>query len=70
MTTIHGTDREAVAVLLAGIPMFSALTTDDFAGLAALTNQVTRNDGQVIFRQGDAPLAMFVIRSGKVAVSV
>jgi uncharacterized membrane protein len=52
------------------VPIFSALTTDDFAGLAVLTNQVTRNDGQVIFRQGDAPLAMYVIRSGKIAISV
>ena len=35
-----------------------------------LTNEVTRNDGQVIFRQGDSPLAMYVIRSGKIAISV
>lgn len=35
-----------------------------------LTNDVTRNDGQVIFRQGDSPLAMYVIRSGKIAISV
>jgi uncharacterized membrane protein len=35
-----------------------------------LTNQVVRSDGQIIFRQGDAPLAMYVIRSGKIAISV
>jgi uncharacterized membrane protein len=59
-----------MAAFLSEVPIFSALTTDDFAGLAVLTNQVTRNDGQVIFRQGDAPLAMYVIRSGKIAISV
>jgi uncharacterized membrane protein len=63
-------DADRVAEFLAEVPIFSALTTADFASVALLTNQVVRSDGQIIFRQGDAPLAMYVIRSGKVAISV
>ncbi len=70
MNHTHGANRESVSAFLSGIPIFSALTTDDFAGVAVLANEVTRNDGQVIFRQGDSPLAMYAIRTGKVAISV
>jgi uncharacterized membrane protein len=66
----HCADTYRVAEFLSEVPIFSALTTDDFAGGAVLTNQVTRNNGQIIFRQGDPPLAMYVIRSGKIAISV
>lgn len=70
MNNTHGANRESVSAFLSGIPIFSALTTDDFAGVAMLTKEVTRNDGQVIFRQGDLPLAMYVVRSGNIAISV
>ncbi|MGE5820762.1 MAG: DUF1003 domain-containing protein [Deltaproteobacteria bacterium] len=70
MNNTHGANGESVSAFLSGIPIFSALTADDFAGVAMLANQVTRNDGQVIFRQGDPPLAMYVVRSGNIAISV
>lgn len=59
-----------VAAFLSEVPIFSALRVEDLAGLPVVTNLVARNDGQIIFREGDAPLAMYVVRSGKVAISV
>jgi CRP/FNR family transcriptional regulator, cyclic AMP receptor protein len=59
-----------VAAFLLEVPIFSALKVEDLAGLPVVTNLVARNDGQIIFREGDAPLAMYVVRSGKVAISV
>ena len=70
MNDTHSAHTNHVAEFLSEVPIFSALTTDDFAGVTMLANQVTRNDGQVIFRQGDPPLAMYVVRSGNVAISV
>ncbi len=59
-----------VAAFLSEVPIFSALRAEDLAGLPVATNLVARNDGQIIFREGDAPLAMYVVRSGKVTISV
>jgi len=66
----HCADKDRVAAFLSEVPIFSALRVEDFAGLPVGTNLVARNDGQIIFREGDAPLAMYVVRSGKVAISV
>ncbi|MGE5306956.1 MAG: DUF1003 domain-containing protein [Alphaproteobacteria bacterium] len=63
-------DTDQVSGFLSQVPIFSALRAEDFAALPVVTNLVARNDGQVIFRQNDAPLAMYVIRSGKIAISV
>jgi len=67
---IHSDHTDGVAEFLSEVPIFSALSAEDFAGLPVVTNLVARNDGQIIFREGDAPLAMYVVRSGKVAISV
>ena len=70
MKDTHCADKDRVAAFLSEVPIFSALRVEDFAGLPVGTNLVARNDGQIIFREGDAPLAMYVVRSGKVAISV
>jgi uncharacterized membrane protein len=52
------------------ISIFTSLSPEELASLPVLTKTVTRNTGQIIFREGDPPLAMYVIRSGRVAISV
>jgi len=52
------------------ISIFTSLSPEDLAGLPVLTKVITRETGQIIFRAGDPALAMYVIRSGRVAISV
>jgi uncharacterized membrane protein len=52
------------------ISIFTSLAPEDLASLPVLTKIITRETGQIIFREGDPALAMYVIRSGKVAISV
>jgi uncharacterized membrane protein len=55
---------------LAQVAIFSSLSPEDLASLPILNKVVAREVGQIIFREGDPPLAMYVIRSGKIAISV
>jgi len=55
---------------LSEIDIFSSLTLEDLAGLPVLTKVIAREAGQIIFREGDSPLAMYIVRSGRVAISV
>ena len=50
--------------------IFSSLSLENLGSLTNINNVVTREAGQIIFREGDPPLAMYVIRSGKIAISV
>ena len=52
------------------ISIFTSLSPEDLASLPVLTTTITRETGQIIFREGDPALAMYVIRSGRVAISV
>ena len=58
------------AEFLSGISMFSSLAADDVRELASLCRQVSREDQHLVFRQGDPPDAMYLIREGKVEISV
>jgi CRP/FNR family transcriptional regulator, cyclic AMP receptor protein len=58
------------AEFLSGVSMFSSLSADDVAELASLCRQVTREDQHLVFRQGDPPAAMYLVREGKVEISV
>lgn len=58
------------AEFLSGISMFSSLAADDVRELASLCRQVSREDQHLVFRQGDPPDAMYLIREGKVGISV
>jgi uncharacterized membrane protein len=64
------TEKEVAAEFLSRVPIFSSLKPDDFANLPINLQIIERDVGQIIFREGDEPLAMYVVRSGKVAVSV
>jgi uncharacterized membrane protein len=52
------------------VSIFTSLAPEDLASLPVLTKTITRNTGQIIFREGDPAVAMYVIRSGRVAISV
>ena len=52
------------------VRIFSSLTRDDLSELATLWKPVSREDRQVVFRQGDPPQAMYLVREGKVEISV
>ena len=55
---------------LGGVSMFSSLAADDVRELASLCRQVSREDQHLVFRRGDPPDAMYLIREGKVEISV
>jgi CRP-like cAMP-binding protein len=54
--------------LLAKCPIFSEMSQDDLARLARVSVPRTYKAGQVIIREGEAAVAMFVISSGKAEV--
>lgn len=55
---------------LSRVKIFSSLAPDDLAELAALWRPFSREDGQIVFRQGDPPHAMYLVRDGKVEISL
>jgi uncharacterized membrane protein len=55
---------------LSRVKIFSSLAPDDLAELATLWRPVSREDGQIVFRQGDPPHAMYLVREGKVEISL
>jgi CRP/FNR family cyclic AMP-dependent transcriptional regulator len=59
------TDEE----FLVGVSMFSSLDDEDARELAGLCGHVSREDQSLVFRRGDPPDAMYLIREGKVEIS-
>lgn len=55
---------------LTRVAIFSSLAPDDLRELAALWRAASRQDGQMVFRRGDPPDAMYLVRGGKVEISV
>lgn len=55
---------------LSKVKTFSSLAPDDLGELAALWRPVAREDGQIVFRQGDPPHAMYLVREGRVEISL
>ncbi|HMD13832.1 MAG TPA: DUF1003 domain-containing protein [Bacteroidota bacterium] len=58
-------DREQ----LRRIPIFSSLNNDDLTQLSVLWKQSTKDAGQIVFKKGDPPEAMYVIRTGKISIN-
>ncbi|PTL84684.1 Crp/Fnr family transcriptional regulator [Vitiosangium sp. GDMCC 1.1324] len=54
--------------LLAQIPMFEHLASEDLENLSGLLQQRRYNKGEVIFHQGDVGTALFIVRKGEVAI--
>jgi CRP/FNR family cyclic AMP-dependent transcriptional regulator len=61
---------DTISEFLSQVPVFSSLPPEDLAQLAVLAKPVTREEGQIIFRKGDAPHAMYLVRAGKVDICV
>jgi uncharacterized membrane protein len=56
------------ADLLAQIPLFQALADDDREALAERLSEKTFHPGDLVFSQGEAGVAMYVVRSGAVQI--
>jgi CRP/FNR family transcriptional regulator, cyclic AMP receptor protein len=52
------------------VPIFSSLARDDLRELAELCRAVHREDQALVFRQGDAPDAMYWVAEGRIVISV
>ncbi len=58
------------AELLASIPLFQGLEPAERAALAASMTRVSYPKGKLLFRTGDPGDALYVVRSGKIELSV
>jgi CRP-like cAMP-binding protein len=54
-----------VVELLARVPVFSTLETEDLARIAELAVPRSFESGQVVFREGDASDTCYIVRTGK-----
>ncbi|WP_257462237.1 Crp/Fnr family transcriptional regulator [Archangium lipolyticum] len=54
--------------LLAHVPMFEHLASEELDTLSALLQQRRYSKGEVIFHQGDVGTALFIVRKGEVAI--
>lgn len=55
---------------LSRIPIFAKLSEETLQMLAGLWRPVSREAGQLIFRKGELSQAMYVIRDGKIGITV
>lgn len=55
--------------LLANVPLFESLTPEDLRALARRLENVEYGEGDVIFRQGDEGLSLFLIEEGAIEIS-
>ncbi len=55
--------------LLARVPLFESLTSDDIVALSTRVEEIVYEQGTVIFRQGDKGSSLFVIEEGEVEIS-
>ena len=56
------------ARLLAQVPLFAPLAPEELAGLAALLSRRRYAKGEVIFHQGDAGTALYIVEEGGVKI--
>ncbi|MFC2076501.1 cyclic nucleotide-binding domain-containing protein [candidate division KSB1 bacterium] len=61
---------EAAVHCLSGVTVFNSLEPSDIAGLIPHLEEIHLREGQVVFRKGMRPDALFVIESGKVQISI
>jgi small-conductance mechanosensitive channel/CRP-like cAMP-binding protein len=62
--------REAFARTIAGVPVLSSLAPEAHRALAAAASEHLFGDREVIVRQGDPGRSMFLIRRGRVAITI
>ena len=54
--------------VLARVPLFAGLTSDDLTSIVAAGRKITLGTGQMVFREGDASDGLYLILSGSVQV--
>jgi small-conductance mechanosensitive channel/CRP-like cAMP-binding protein len=62
--------REAFARTIAGVPVLAGLSPEAHRALAAAAGEHLYGDREVIVRQGDPGGSMFLIRRGRVAITI
>jgi CRP-like cAMP-binding protein len=60
----------AIDAVLAEVPLFAGLDTDQLELLAGCASNVRFGEGEVLFREGDAADVFYVIRHGTVAIEL
>lgn len=58
-----------VKAFLAHLPLFEGLTAAELDRLAAGTTRLRLQNGQVVFRQGEAPAGLYAVVHGRVALT-
>ena len=59
---------EGIETLLTEVPLFEGMGTDELELIAGCARNVRFDAGEVLFRQGDAADAFYVVRHGTVAI--
>ena len=62
--------RERFTQAIAAMPVFAALPEEGHRALAMDASELVFADGEVIVREGEAGASMFLVRRGKVAVTI
>jgi small-conductance mechanosensitive channel/CRP-like cAMP-binding protein len=62
--------REVYRRTIAAVPVLASLSDEAHRALAAASNERLFGDGEVIVREGDAGRTMFVVRKGRVAITI
>ena len=61
---------DSTGAFLGRVSIFGSLNSEALEELGGFAKVITREAGQVVFREGDPPDAMYIVRSGRVAISV
>jgi small-conductance mechanosensitive channel/CRP-like cAMP-binding protein len=62
--------REAYRRIIAAVPVLASLSDEAHRALAIASNERLFGDGEVIVREGDSGRTMFVVRRGRVAITI
>ncbi len=62
--------EESIISILKKIPIFSELTRKELESIQHILHQRTYRKGEVIFRQGDAGVGMYIIEKGTVLIKL
>jgi CRP-like cAMP-binding protein len=61
-------DEEPVHALLRDIPLFDGLSAGELADVAAILHRREYDAGEVLFRQGNPGVGMYIVREGAVEI--
>jgi CRP-like cAMP-binding protein len=56
-------------ILLQGVELFAGATTEQLSFIAAISRETRATTGTILYRQGDEPNGLYVVISGRVAVT-